>query len=171
MARDPVLDPSGLARATERLAALVPGYSGYKAREAAREEDRAIREAVSRGLGLAIGRLERALKRSIRSLPPDAVEEADTVLRALGRHRDRIRFAPGGYASLFSRKAIQESTLEALVTLDASLWASLEALDRAAAAWDEASRQEPSEWPGEAVTRALYALEETLDERESLLRS
>jgi len=171
MARDPVLDPSGLARATERLAALVPGYSGYKAREQAREEDRAVREAVSRGLGLAIGRLERALKHSIRTMPPEAVEEADGVLRALGRHRDRIRFAPAGYASLFSRKTIGESTLEALVTLDAGLWSALEALDRAAAAWDEATRQGPSEWPGTAVTQALYALEETLDERESLLRS
>lgn len=171
MARDPVLDPSGLARATERLAALVPGYSGYKTRERLREEDRAVREAVSRGLGLAAGRLERALKRCIRSLPPDAVEEADAVLRALGRHRDRIRFAPEGYASLFARKEIGESTLEALVTLDAGLWGALEALDRAAAAWDEAAKSGEAVWPADAVTEPLYALEEQLDERESLLRS
>jgi hypothetical protein len=171
MARDPILDPSGLARAAERLLAVAPGYSGYKTRERLREEDRAIREAVARQLGLVIGRLERALAASIRSLPTEDVEAASRVVRNLGRQRDRIRFAPAGYSSLFSRRQIGRDTLEGLKALDAGVWAVLEALDRIAGTWDEEARRGRFAWPGSEVKNAVLELEDALDERESLLRS
>lgn len=171
MARDPMLDPSGLARAAERLATLVPGYTGYKKRELLREEDRAVREAVVRQLGLILGRLERALRVCIRAMPAKDVEQADGILRGLSRHRDRIRFAPAGYASLFARKKIQSRELQNLLALDAGMWASLEELDRIAGTWDQESRDGESAWPGSRLRDAMYDLEEVLDERESFLRS
>ncbi len=171
MAHDPVLDPSNLARAAERLASLIPGYTGYKERERLREEDRAVRDAVVRQLGLVLGRLERALSASIRLLAPAEVEEADKVLRGLGRHRDRIRFAPAGYSSLFARRKIQKHELEGLLALDTALWASLEELDRVAAEWDLATRHGETSWPAANVKQALQELEDVLDERESYLRS
>lgn len=171
MSRDPVLDPSSLARAAERLASLVPGYSGYKSRERLREEDRAVREAVTRQLGIIMGRLERALKTCIRSLAPSDVEAADRILRALGRDRDRIRFAPAGYSSLFSRKQIQDQELQNLVAMDAGLWSLLEELDRIAGGWDEDSRDGGTGWPSDQLRDVVIELEEVLDERESYLRS
>lgn len=171
MARDPVMDPSGLARAVERLASVVPGYTGYKKRERLREEDRAVREAVTRQLGIVLGRLERALKHCIRRLAPADVEEADIIFRALGRHRDRIHFAPSGYASIFSRKSIETRELEGLLALDAGLWALVEELDRLAAEWDEESREGSDAWPGHRLHDAVLELEEVIDERESTLRS
>jgi hypothetical protein len=171
MARDPALDPSGLARATERLANLIPGYSGYKERERLREEDRAVRASIARNLGIVMGRMERALKQVARNLPPGELEEADEILRALGRHRDRIRFAPGGYASLFARNGIDAPELDGLVTLDAGLYAVLEELDRLAGGWDQDSRNGDPGWPGKELTEALFELERVLDERESFLRS
>jgi hypothetical protein len=171
MSRDPVLDPSGLARAAERLASLVPGYNGYKSRERLREEDRAVREAVTRQLGIIMGRLERALQTCIRSLASPDVEAADKLLRSLGRDRDRIRFAPAGYSSLFSRKKIQDQELQNLVALDAGLWSVLEELDRIAGAWDEDSRDGGTEWPSNQLRDVVIELEEVLDERESYLRS
>jgi hypothetical protein len=171
MAHDPVLDPSNLARAAERLASLIPGYTGYKERERLREEDRAVRDAVVRQLGLVLGRLERALSSSIRLLSPSEVEEADKVLRGLGRHRDRIRFAPAGYTSLFARRKVQKHELEGLLALDTGLWAALEELDRVAAEWDLATRHGESSWPSANVKQAMQELEDVLDERESYLRS
>lgn len=171
MPHEPVLDPSGLARAVERLAAIVPGYSGYKQRERLREEDRAVRDAVVRQLGLSLGRLERALSTSIRALPPESVEEADRAMRGLHRQRDRIHFAPLGYSSLFARKKIQARELETLLSMDSQLWAALEALDRVAAEWDERARAGDSAWPGREILNALRELEDVLDQRESFLRS
>ena len=171
MPRQPILDPSGLARATERLSSVVPGYSGYKARERAREEDRALRESVSRQLGIVVGRLERALSCAVRMLPPDDVEQAGALLRMLGRHRDRVRFAPAGYASLFSRRKIGLAELEGLISMDAGLWSVLEELDRLAAAWDEGARRGRPEWPREAIRDSVIALEERIEERENYLRS
>lgn len=171
MPRQPILDPGGLARATERLASLVPGYSGYKTRERVREEDRALRETVSRQMGLTVGRLERALTHSVRRLPPEDVEQAGVLLRMLGRHRDRIRFAPAGYASLFGRKKIQLAELDSLISMDAGLWSVLEELDRLAAAWDENARRDRPEWPREGIREAVIQLEERIEERENFLRS
>ena len=171
MPRQPILDPSRLARATERLCSLVPGYSGYKSRERAREEDRTLRETVSRQLGVIVGRMERALSYSIRDLPPEDVEQAGALLRVIGRHRDRVRFAPAGYTSLFARKKIQLAEIESLVALDAGLWSGLEEMDRLAAAWDEGARRGRPEWPREAIRDAVISLEERIEERENYLRS
>ncbi len=171
MAHEPVLDPSGLARAAERLATLIPGYSGYKERERLREEDRAVREAVVRSLGITVGRLERALSGCIRALPGKDVESADRILRTLNRTRDRIRFAPTGYASLFARKQIGAHELEGILALDAQLWGALEELDRLAAEWDAGVRSGDTSWPGDALTHVMTEFEDTVDERESLVRS
>jgi hypothetical protein len=171
MARQPILDPGGLARATERIASLVPGYSGYKSRERALEEDRALRAAVHQQLGLTLGRLERALAHSSEEMSQADADQASSLFRMLGRHRDRIRFAPSGNGSLFSQKKIQLQELEGLIALDAGLWSVLEELDRLAAAWDENSRRGRTEWPREAIRDALIGLEDLLDEREAYLRS
>src|SRR5215510_10710095 len=103
MARQPILDPGGLARATERIASLVPGYSGYKSRDSAREEDRALRVAVHQQLGLTLGRLERALSHVSEDISQPNADQAAALLRMLGRHRDRVRFAPSGNGSLFAQ--------------------------------------------------------------------
>ena len=171
MARQPILDPGGLARATERIAALVPGYSGYKSRDHASEEDRALRFAVHQQLGLTLGRLERALSHTAPKIAPDDSDQADHLFRTLGRHRDRIRFAPSGLGSLFMQPKIQLQKLEGLVALDAGLWSVLEELDRLAAAWDEQSRRGRTEWPREAIRDAVIGLEDLIDEREAYLRS
>lgn len=171
MSHDPILNPSGLARATERLASLIPGYTGYKSRERLREEDRAVRESVVRSLALTMGRLERALASVIRSLPSRDVEAADKVLRTLSRQRDRIRFAPVGYSSLFARKEIHELELDGVLALDVQLWAALEELDRLAASWDESARRGENSWPSREIHDAVSEIESVIDERESHLRS
>jgi hypothetical protein len=167
----PVRNPSGLARVAETLASLIPGYSGYKSRELAREDDRAVRDAVVRRLSIVVGRVERALAACIRALPSEHVEDADRALRALKREGDRIRFAPQGYTSLFGRRETGARELNALLALDAGLWAAIEELDRVAAAWEEDVRVGGASWPAEALRSAVFELEDALDERESYLRS
>jgi hypothetical protein len=167
----PVRNPSGLARVAETLASLIPGYSGYKSRELAREDDKAVRDAVVRRLSIVVGRVERALGTVIRALPPEHVEDADRAIRAMKREGDRIRFAPQGYTSLFGRKQTGVRELNALVGLDAGLWAAIEELDRVAAAWEDEVRKGETSWPKEALRNAVFDLEDALDERESYLRS
>jgi hypothetical protein len=171
MARQPILDPGGLARATERLASLVPGYSGYKSRDQAGEEDRTLRSAVHQQLGLTLGRLERALSQIAPQIPAEDVDQAANLLRMLGRNRDRIRFVPSGYGSFFSRGKILLQDFEGLIALDAGLWSVLEELDRLAAAWDQQSLRGRTEWPREGIRDALIGLEDLIEEREAYLRS
>jgi hypothetical protein len=171
MARDPKLDPSGLARAAERLSAAIPTYSGYRHRDRFREEDRMLREAVSQHLALIVGRLERAIGSGGTALAASDREGLQRAVRALNRQRDRIRFAPAGYSSLFSRRRIPGDDLDDLRALDGGVWALLEGLDRQAGSWDEQARRGRIEGTAEPVEGAVMELEDLLDRRESLLRS
>lgn len=162
---------SAFARTGARLAALIPGYTGYKKREHAREEDRSVREAVARQLGLVQARFERSLSKVIRELAPKEVETADKAIRSLSRQRDRVRFAPEGYASLFSRSEVGEADLESLYGYDTELWDVVESLDEAAQVWEQAIVQGERAWPGETFAPLVHTLEDALDRRESFLRS
>jgi hypothetical protein len=150
----PVRNPSGLARVAETLSSLIPGYTGYKARERLREDDRALRDAVVRRLSIVTGRVERALGACIRALPPGDVEEADRAIRALKREGDRIRFAPQGYTSLLGRRQTGRHELGTLLALDAGLWAAVEELDQVAATWEEDAQELtcPSSWKSSKPT-------------------
>ena len=171
MARHPVLDPSGLARAAERLSTVAPGYGGYRSAERRLHDDRSIRRAASRQLGMSLGRLDRARKSAGSELLPDENRALQKLILSLARHRDRIQFAPQGDATMLSREELGDSDLDGLVSLDAGLWAALEALDRLAGIWDQESRRPGGAWPGQDLFNVFCELEEVLDERESFLRS
>jgi hypothetical protein len=170
MVREPALDPAGLARALERLTSLIPGYTGYRSLEQLQEEDRVVRGALARQLGMILGRGERALRNSRAGLPGAEAEDARNSLEALGRCRDRIHFAPAGADSFFARSSLSDMDRQTLLALDAALWAALSELEILTGEWDQEAQGGEAAWPGDRLLDALFELEEALDERESFLR-
>jgi hypothetical protein len=169
MHRDLVSDPGGLARALERLASLIPGYSGYKNGQSSQAEDRTLREALARHLGLIVGRGERALQAASSTLGPEEEREAKEALEALSRHRDRVRFAPAGSRSRLAGE-LTEFDRQTLLSLDAVLWAAVGELESLAGEWDQGTGNGELGWPGNPFLDALSELDEALEERESFLR-
>jgi hypothetical protein len=170
MARDPVLDPDGLERALERLSGLIPGYAGYGSTHSPQEEDRVLRSALSRQLGLIHGRLERALRTSGDRLPSSVRAGAGTQVAALRSLRDRLHFAPAGNTSLLAQSQLPEPIRAELLTCDAALWAAVTQLDALAGDMDQAALRGSGAWDGGAVEELLTAVEEALEIRESFLR-
>lgn len=166
MARDPVLDPDGLERAVERLSGLIPGYGGYGPLHRPLDEDRALRIALFRQLGLIQGRLARALQGSDQATSPRGTEPLRT-LRAL---RDRIHFAPVGPDSLLSRPRVNDAERAEILTRDATLWAAVTELENLAGTLDQASRKGTVAWDLEGVEDLVSVVEEAVEAREAYLR-
>ena len=167
MARNSGLDPAGLARARERLAALIPGYAAYGGGRWI-EDDRVVREAVARQLGVVIGRFGRAIETKAQDLPAIDLDEIGAVISALKRFRDRVHFSPAGSESLLGRGDVTERELEILVTLDAALWATLSEIENQAGELDR-PRGSSELWSGDTLREAIFELQEAIADRESFL--
>jgi len=170
MARDPVLDPEGLERAVERLSDLIPGYGGYGPLHRPQDEDRALRIALFRQLGLIQGRLARALRSAEERLSTPDLAEAQRNLDTLRSLRDRIHFAPSGPSSLLGRPRLEEDLRAGLLTRDAELWAAVTELDTLAGSLDETARRGTGRFDGATVGTLVARVEETLEVRDEFLR-
>jgi hypothetical protein len=105
----------------ERLTDLVPGVAGYRDREARRETDRRLREALASRLEESRGSLDR--------LRADVHDVADLrLLDGVGR-LDRqvqkciasLRWADQGYGGAFDQPRIREAELDRMYAFDEAL--------------------------------------------------
>ena len=146
-----------------RLAALVPGYSGYADRERRRETDQAVRLAVAARLGAVRAELERKTAEASRAGRFDLLEPLDALARRVATLADSFRHAPAGYAGLFDVAAIGAPELDRLQQLDLEAGEACERLaGEAGAAAHEAGALG-------RVEEALAAAEEAFRRRASAL--
>ncbi len=129
--QDPLSSVEAMRNAVEKLAARVPGFAGYKARETRREADKLLRAALARRIMEQVQRLsqvQRALLRSGGLRWLDDVEAAVVRLQTLA---DQIRTAAYGYAGIFDAVKINEPQLAQLYAFDLQLWETVDGLAQA----------------------------------------
>ncbi len=136
--QDPLGSIEDMRNAVERLAARIPGFAGYKARETRREADKLLRTTIAQRIMEQVQRLsevQRALLRSGGLRWLDDVEAAVVRLQTLA---DQIRTASYGYAGVFDALKIDEPQLARLYAYDQQLLAAVDgfaaAIDRLQAA-------------------------------------
>jgi hypothetical protein len=115
----------------ERVAARVPGFRGYLARETRREVDQALRRELASRLD---GAREHVSAR-IRRLPLAAGTELDrlaAIEKRLDAEANALRHAGSGYAGVFDAARIGEAELDALHAYDLALAAAVDAVAAAA---------------------------------------
>ncbi len=136
--QDPLETIQNMRNAVENLAARIPGFAGYKARETRREADKLLRSTIAQRIMALVPRLsevQRALLRQGQLAWLDDVEAAVVRLQTLA---DQIRTASYGYAGVFDAVKINEPQLARLYAHDQQLLARVEdlaaAVDRVQAA-------------------------------------
>ena len=136
--QDPLETIQNMRNAVENLAARIPGFAGYKARETRREADKLLRSAIAQRIMALVPRLsevQRALLRQGQLAWLDDVEAAVVRLQTLA---DQIRTASYGYAGVFDAVKINEPQLARLYAHDQQLLARVDdlaaAVDRVQAA-------------------------------------
>ncbi len=136
--QDPLETIQNMRNAVENLAARIPGFAGYKARETRREADKLLRSTIAQRIMALVPRLsevQRALLRQGQLAWLDDVEAAVVRLQTLA---DQIRTASYGYAGVFDAIKINEPQLARLYAHDQQLLARVDdlaaAVDRVQAA-------------------------------------
>jgi len=96
----------------DKIAKLIPGYSGYKAKEQRRDTDRALRQTIVSRLDDRRMIVDRVIAECSRQMKFDALEPLEALRRRLQLLSDAIRYAPAGYSGFFDTMQVKEADLE-----------------------------------------------------------
>jgi hypothetical protein len=116
-----LMEDSSEKQFLEKVAEWLPGVKGYREKEARRDTDRKLREALARRIDSARESLQSIKRRFVDWGQLDKVEAGDRVGRKLQRAADGLRYASYGYAGLFDQTRIQEQELERIYDYDRAL--------------------------------------------------
>ncbi|NOY86548.1 MAG: hypothetical protein GXP52_04535 [Deltaproteobacteria bacterium] len=123
---------SKVAGLLESLTRLIPGISGYQAREKRRGADKAVREkaagAVIRCRG-KISRLITAMSRKGDLASLKSIGELERVAIRLERLEDELRHAVYGYTGFFDETGVAQEELGLLYEFDIELLSESEKLE------------------------------------------
>jgi hypothetical protein len=142
----------------EKIASHIPGVAGYRERESRRETDRRVREFLA-------GRLDeaRAGLMTLRNRATDAgelkvLDAIGRLDRALQKSVSSLRYADYGFSGLFDQMKIREAELDQICAYDSALVTDTLALS-------DALRAASGTVPDVAAVAALTGTAEQLDLR------
>ncbi|MDQ4099575.1 MAG: hypothetical protein M3121_03635 [Chloroflexota bacterium] len=107
----------------------IPGYSGYRAKERRRDDDRAVREGVAGDLQAIAADVESIARELANQRRLEQIQPIESLIRQIRLLADRVRTAPGGYAGLFSDREIDEYALDQLRRFDEQVQRELSTLN------------------------------------------
>lgn len=123
----------------EKIAKIIPGYSGYKAREDRRNTDRALRAAIVAIIDDRRTVVDRVLAECSRQMKFDSLETLEALRRRLQLLADLVRYAPVGYAGFFDTFEVKEADLDAIYAHDLRVREVVQELGSKVASLDAAS--------------------------------
>ena len=151
---DKIKDSQGLLG---KIASMIPGFSGYMARETRREADKMLRETVANRYGEQLNRISDLQVQLITSGGIDWVDDLQDAATRLQRFIDMVRTAAYGYAGLFDAVKVNEPELAKLYNFDLAL---LENAAKVAAAIDNVE----ASMGGEGMPAAVRHLSSVMGE-------
>lgn len=105
----------------EKIMHVVPGFSGYKAREQRREADKIIRSYLYSRLQEARNSLQDIYQTLAERKAPDALPPVDRLLAIFDRVSEKVNHASYGYAGFFDSIKIDEEELDRMIAFDTQL--------------------------------------------------
>ena len=118
MSNDKLNRGSGLSSAIDRLASLVPGYRGYKAREAAREDDRLLRLRVCFDLSTSLHQLKKHKEAVLELSGALSLRPWTKLEQRLQKLEVKFRSSHGFYDGFMSTTSNSVSLQDRLIQLD-----------------------------------------------------
>jgi outer membrane murein-binding lipoprotein Lpp len=160
-------------RLSERIAAALPGFRGYKEKELRRESDKLIRNNLTLKLTKD--------KDSVRSISQkiadkrymDVLTDVDRLNAKMDRITEKVNHASYGYAGFYDAVKIKEDNLDKMITFDNQLLDEVNALT--AAIEDLKTQLLSNNFANlkdkiQAITDKFELLEDTFDKREEVIQ-
>ncbi len=108
-------------RLSERIAAFIPGFRGYKEKEIRRESDRLIRNHLYLKLNAAKNDLRNIQQKLVDRRYADVVVDMDRLDAKMDRIVEKVNHASYGYTGFFDAVKVKEEALDRMITFDNQL--------------------------------------------------
>jgi hypothetical protein len=121
-------DVKGQMRLSERIAAFVPGFRGYKEKELRRESDRLIRNQLYLNLSNVKTDLRTISQKLADRRYFDVLTDIDRLLARIDRVTEKVNHASYGYTGFYDAVKVKEDALDRMITFDNKLLDEINAL-------------------------------------------
>jgi hypothetical protein len=111
----------GQMRLSERIAAFVPGFHGYKEKEIRRESDRLIRNHLYLKLSIEKNDLREIAQKLADRRYFDVLTDMDRLLAKMDRVVEKVNHASYGYSGFFDAVKVREDSLDRMIDFDNKL--------------------------------------------------
>lgn len=153
---------SGLSSSIDRLASLIPGYRGYKAREAAREDDKLLRARVCFDLATSLHQLKKHKAAVLELSGPLSLRPWTKFEKRLQELEVKFRSTSGFYDGFMSASSNSSSLQDRLIKVDETC------VERAAeVAEDLKNSARPADL--DPLSQSIQLLEDAWSDRDSIL--
>ncbi|MGD0070761.1 MAG: hypothetical protein ABSB71_04285 [Candidatus Bathyarchaeia archaeon] len=165
-------DVKGQMRLSERIAAFIPGFHGYKEKELRRESDRLIRNHLYLKLSIEKTDLREISQKLADRRYFDVLTDMDRLLAKMDRVVEKVNHASYGYSGFFDAVKVREENLDRVIDFDNQLLEGINALTTEIDAFkaELASGVTTNlKTRVQNVTDKLESLEDTFDKRQEVI--
>jgi hypothetical protein len=159
-------------RLSEKIAAALPGFRGYKEKELRRESDKLIRNNLYLKLSKDKDNIKLISQKIADRRYMDVLVDVDRLTAKMDRVSEKVNHASYGYAGFFDIVKIKEENLDRMITFDNqlldnvdALTASIDALKTQLLGADYSNLKDKVQ----AVTDKLEVLEDAFDKRQQVI--
>jgi len=159
-------------RLSERIAAALPGFRGYKEKELRRESDKLIRNNLTLKLSKDKDNVRGIAQRIADKRYLDVLPDIDRLTAKMDRITEKVNHASYGYSGFYDIVKIKEENLDRMITFDNQL---LDEVDALTASIDDLKAQLLSgnysnlKDKIQAIADKFELLEDTFDKREQVI--
>ena len=159
-------------RLSERIAAALPGFRGYKEKELRRESDKLIRNHLYLKLSGAKNDVRSISQKIADKRYMDVLTDIDRLTAKMDRVTEKVNHASYGYAGFYDIVKIKEENLDRMITFDHqlldnvnALTSDIDALKAQLLSADYSNLKDKIQ----ALTDKLEAFEDAFDKREEVI--
>ena len=159
-------------RLSERIAAALPGFRGYKEKELRRESDKLIRNNLTLKLSKDKDNVRSIAQKIADKRYLDVLPDIDRLNAKMDRITEKVNHASYGYAGFYDIVKIKEEHLDRMITFDNQL---LEEVNALTASIDDLKAQLLSNNFSnlkdkiQVIADKFELLEDTFDKREQVI--
>ena len=159
-------------RLSERIAAALPGFRGYKEKELRRESDKLIRNNLALKLSKDKDNVRSIAQRIADKRYLDVLPDIDRLTAKMDRITEKVNHASYGYSGFYDIVKIKEENLDRMITFDNQL---LDEVDALTSSIDDLKAQLLSgnysnlKDKIQTISDKFELLEDTFDKREQVI--
>jgi hypothetical protein len=114
----------------EKIADIIPGLAGYRAKESRRDTDKRLREYIASQIDQLRLKVEEIKRSATDEGDLDMLDDLGRLDARMQRTADALKFADYGYSGFFDQVKIREEELDRVYAYDEAILGDLELLSR-----------------------------------------